>query len=69
MSTANVASMGLAGIFADLLTTRTVYLLAAGVCGSAALLAYVLFRGIRTVDAAPVADGGLPETAGARPKP
>ncbi len=69
MSTANVASMGLAGIFADLLTTRTVYLLAAGVCGSAALLAYVLFRGIRPVDGSPIADGGLPETAGARPKP
>lgn len=46
MSTANVVSMALAGIFADLLTTRTVYLLAAAVCGSAALFAYLIFRGI-----------------------
>lgn len=53
MSTANVASMALAGIFADLLTTRTVYVLSAGVCGAAALVAYLIFRGIRPPDEAP----------------
>lgn len=53
MSTANVASMALAGIFADLLTTRTVYVLSAGVCGAASLVAYLIFRGIRPPDEAP----------------
>jgi MFS transporter, DHA3 family, macrolide efflux protein len=50
-STANVASMGLAGIFADLLTTRTVYLLAAVICAAASLVAYLMFRGIGRFDA------------------
>ncbi len=69
-SSANVTSMALAGIFADLLTTRTVYLLAAGVCGMAAVIAWGIFRGIRPPDVqAAMAEPMAPEAAGARPAP
>lgn len=74
LSTANVTSMALAGIFADLLTTRTVYLLSAGVIGAATLVAWLIFRGVRppaviaAISASGVADLGPLET-GARPEP
>jgi DHA3 family macrolide efflux protein-like MFS transporter len=69
-STANVLSMALAGIFGDLLTTRTVYVLAAGVCGMAAVIAWVIFRGIRPPDEeAARAEPLAPEAAAARPAP
>jgi len=51
MSTANVTSMALAGIFADLLTTRTVYVLAAAICGAASVVAFLIFRGIGSAEA------------------
>ena len=75
LSTANVTSMALAGIFADLLTTRTVYLLSAGViCGAATLVAWLIFRGVRppaviaAISASGVADLGPLET-GANAEP
>jgi MFS family permease len=70
LSTANVASMALAGIFADLLTTRTVYLLAAAICGMAALIAWGIFRGIRPPDLeATAAEPMAAQPAGTRPAP
>jgi MFS family permease len=69
-STANVTSMALAGIFADLLTTRTVYLLAASICGMAAVIAWGIFRGIRPPDGEVLtAEPMAPEAAGAHPAP
>lgn len=56
-STANVASMALAGVFADLLTTRTVYLFAGASCFAAALIAHLTFAGIRPVGPALVEPG------------
>ncbi len=44
MSAASVLSMALAGVFGDLLTVRTVFILAGLVIGSAALTAGVMFR-------------------------
>lgn len=73
LSTANVTSMALAGIFADLLTTRTVYLLAAGICGAATLVAWLIFRGVQPpADVPMAADSAVELTslqAGARPEP
>ncbi len=50
-STANAVSMALAGIFADLFSVRIVYVLAAGACALAALVAFVVFRGVRDGEA------------------
>ena len=46
MSAASVLSMALAGVFGDLLTIRTVYVLAGVVVGIAALVAWLMFRGV-----------------------
>jgi hypothetical protein len=52
MSAASVFSMGLAGVFGDLLTIRTVFLLAGAVVGAAAFAAWVMFRGVSVPTAA-----------------
>jgi len=46
MSAASVLSMALAGVFGDLLTIRTVFVLAGVVVGIAALIAWLMFRGV-----------------------
>jgi MFS family permease len=46
MSAASVLSMALAGVFGDLLTIRTVFVLAGVVVGVAALVAWLMFRGV-----------------------
>ncbi len=46
MAAASVLSMALAGVFGDLLTIRTVFILAGVVVGIAALVAWLMFRGV-----------------------
>jgi MFS transporter, DHA3 family, macrolide efflux protein len=46
MAAASVLSMALAGVFGDLLTIRTVFILAGIVVGIAALVAWLMFRGV-----------------------
>jgi MFS family permease len=46
MSAASVLSMAMAGVFGDLLTIRTVYVMAGVVVGIAALVAWLMFRGV-----------------------
>ena len=57
MSAASVLSMAMAGVFGDLLTIRTVFILAGVVVGIAALVAWLMFRG---VDLAAVTAGDDP---------
>lgn len=45
-SAASVLSMAMAGVFGDLLTIRTVFILAGVVVGIAALVAWLMFRGV-----------------------
>lgn len=61
MAAASVLSMAMAGVFGDLLTIRTVFILAGVVVGIAAIVAWVMFRG---VDLATAAAGETAERAG-----
>jgi MFS transporter, DHA3 family, macrolide efflux protein len=46
MAAASVLSMAMAGVFGDLLTIRTVFILAGVVVGIAAVVAWLMFRGV-----------------------
>jgi MFS family permease len=75
MSAASVLSMALAGVFGDLLTIRTVFILAGVVVGIAALVAWLMFRGVSDAaataddDAPPAVQGGDARTAGGEAAP
>ena len=47
MSGASIGSMALAGIFGELVGIRNVFFLAAFVCGLGAVVAIILYRGVR----------------------
>ena len=66
MSAASVLSMAMAGVFGDLLTIRTVFILAGVVVGIAALVAWLMFRG---VDLAAVTAGEADDPHGAPAEP